>query len=223
MSSAEDNLPFPRGTTALANCGTLTSTMADQLEGREYEVLDWNRSANPATLRSHRKVRLRVVRNMSGVALLPKQLVVLARDAAANISGASATAGVSGITQVVGVQRLPNIKSYAVDEWLPAAGVPDKDLFYIVLSGPAVIKTRNTDYSADIAVGDIIPGAATAATSAATNGLSTGGKADAPLSLANTDLTASHLINVLGRALSTRLTTATNSDLLVEVGGFIWG
>lgn len=220
MSTTEDNLPFPRGSTALANCGTLTSTMAAQLEGREYEVLDRDMSTSPGTIRSHRKVRLRVVRNMSGVALLPKQLVVLARDAAANISGASATAGISGTTQVVGVQRLPNIKSYPVDEWLPAAGVPDKDLFYIVISGPAIVTTRNTDYSSDIAVGDIIPGAATASTSAATNGLSTGGKADAPLSMNNTDLTASHMLNVLGRALSVRLTTATNSALLVDVGGF---
>jgi hypothetical protein len=220
MSSTEDNLPFPRGTTALANCGTLTSTMADHLEGREYEVLDRDLSTSPGTIRSHRKVRLRVVRNASGVALPPKRLVVLARDAAGNISGATATAGIEGTTEVVGIQRFPNIKSYPVDEWLPAAGVPANDLFYIVIRGPAMVLTRNTDYSADIAVGDIIPGAATASTSAATNGLSTGGKADAPLSFANTDLTASHMLNVLGRALSTRLTTATNSNLLVEVGGF---
>lgn len=227
MATEMEVLPFPRGSTAFGDTGsTVASTDGAHLEGREFEVPDYLWTGSTAgTKRSERMVRLRIVRNSTGVDLTGpgKRLVVLARDAGGNISGASATAGIGGTTQVVGYQRLPNIKSFPVDEFIPSAYVvKSNDLFYIVLRGPATILTRNTDYSADIAVGDIIPGAATAATSAATGGLSTAGKADAPLSFNNTDLTASHALNIVGRALSARLTTATNSDLLLDVAGFMW-
>lgn len=227
MASEMEVLPFPRGSTAFGDTGaTVASTDGAHLEGREFEVPDhiWTGGA-PGRVRSEKMVRLRIVRNATGADLTGpgKRLMVLGRDAAANVSGATATAGVDGINEVVGYQRLPNIKSYPVDEFIPSGFVVKaNDLFYIVLRGPCVVLTRNTDYSSDIAVGDVIPGAATAATSAITGGLSTGGKADAPLSLNNTDLTAANLVNILGRALSARLTTATNSDLLIEVGGFIW-
>lgn len=218
MSTTEDTLPFPRGTTALQNLGqTLTATDANHLEGREFEVLDWDMSTNPRTLRSYRKVRLRVVRNNSGAALPPKRLAVLARDAAKNISSATATAGVSGTTQVAGLARNNTVKGYPIDEWLPDAGVPDKDLFYIVVKGPAVVKTSVANYTSAIAAGDVLYSALTAATSAVTNGITTGGRVNEILDVASTDITAGQLVNRLGRALSANATNTTDSNLLVDV------
>lgn len=217
MSSIEDNLPFPRGTTYLANCGTLTSTMADQWVGQEYEVLDWDFSANPRTLRSNRKVRVRVVRNVSGVALPPKRLVTLARDNAKNVTGATAVAGVAGSTQVGGIARLPTVKTYPVDEWLPTAGVPANDLFYIVIRGPAIVMGSVANYTTAIAAGDILHSALTATTSAVTNGVTQGGRIGEILDISGTTVAFGGLVNRLGRALSANATDTTNSGILVDV------
>lgn len=218
MSAAEDTLPFPRGTTALANLGsTLTSTDAQELEGREFEVLDWDYSTRPATLRSHRKVRLRVVRNASGVALPPKRLVVLARDNAKNVSGSTATAGVAGTTEVGGIARLNTVKTYPVDEWLPAAGVPANDLFYIVIRGPAMCLGSVANYTTAIAAGDMLHCALTATTSAVTNGTTTGGRVGEILDISGTTVPLAGAVNRLGRALSANATDTTNSNILVDV------
>ncbi len=218
MSSAEDTLPFPRGTTALANLGqTLTSTDADNLEGREYEVLDWDYSTKPCTLRSHRKVRLRVVRNSSGVALPPKRLVCLARDNVKNVAGTTATAGVGGTTKIGGIARNSGVKGYLVDEWLPTAGAPSNDLFYIVIKGPAMGLGSVANYTTAIAVGDVLHSALTAATSAVTNGITTGGRINEVLDVASTDVTAGQIINRLGRALSANATNTTDTGILVDV------
>lgn len=218
MANAEDVLPFPRGKTALQNLGrTLTSTDAAQWEGQEYNVLDWDYSGEPGTLRSRRWVRLRCVRNMSGAALPPKRLAVLARDAAKNISSATATAGVAGTTQVAGLARVNTVKGYPIDEWLPEAGVPDKDLFYIVVKGPAVVLGSVANYTSAIAAGDVLYSALTASTSAATNGITTGGRVNEIMDVASTDITAGQLVNRLGRALSANATNTTNSGILVDV------
>lgn len=218
MSTVEDILPFPRGSTALANLGqTLTSTDADHLVGQEFEVLDWDYSTSPRTLRSNRKVRLRVVRNASGVALPPKRLAVLARDAAKNVSGATATAGVAGTQQVIGIARVNTVKGYPIDEWLPEAGVPSNDLFYIVLKGPAVVLGSVANYSTAIAAGDVLYSALTAATSAVTNGITTGGRINEIMDVASTDVTAGQVVNRLGRALSANATNTTNSGILIDV------
>lgn len=218
MSSNEDNLPFPRGTTALANLGrTLTATDGDQWEGREFEVLDLDRSTNPATLRSHRKVRLRVVRNVCSVALPPKRLVVLARDSVKNLAGSTATAGVGGTTKVIGIARLPTAKCYPVDEWLPAAGCPVNDLCYIVVRGPAMCLGSVADYTTAIAAGDILQSALTAATSAVTNGITTGGRIGEILDISGTTVPLAGAVNRLGRALSANATNTTNGNILVDV------
>jgi len=86
----------------------------------------WFRDVNPATgvVNSNVPVKCVAMRNTSGAALLPK--VLAKAEAAAILTGVDGDA--TADSPVVGV----------VDEYLPAAGVAANDIFWLVVSGPAV-------------------------------------------------------------------------------------
>ncbi len=75
----QDNLPFPIGTTFFdGQTADTTTNTAITLEGKEYttEDLDYSKTgAKP--YRSARLRKLMIVRNVSGIAILPMRLVTL--------------------------------------------------------------------------------------------------------------------------------------------------
>lgn len=200
------SLPFDVGKTFYGG-GTIDATAlgGEHLLGKEYLVPDDNPSNGKS--RTGRLRKLRIVRNTSGAALLPKRLVSF-----------STVAGEFG-GYVDGYADVINERSFPVDEYLAAAGVPDDDLFYIVIEGPAVVKTSLAgDAQNNIALGDIVV-AATAVTSGAT----TSGRCEkAVISGATTGaVNEDHLRAIqraIGRAMTARTTANTDNDILIDVG-----
>jgi hypothetical protein len=204
-----ENPPFPRGET-FYNGGTIDTNNlgGTNLEGMEYEFedLDLSTATGVKSARTNRKVRCRIVRNVSGIALTPKRLArYQATTYGARIDGYCA----------VGAQDWAGV----VDEWLPAAGVPTNDLCWIVVKGPSNILT-------DLAGADnnvINQGDPLVALTAATSQATTAGRIRTPSvsasSTAYDDLVVlNEARNQVGRALSAKTTANTNADCLVEVG-----
>jgi hypothetical protein len=199
----DDSPPFERGSTWY-NGGTIDS---NNLGGAQHEGKIWvfeDINVTPGTAgakptRSNRPVKCMCVRNVSGIALLPKRLVRLQK------SGLFFLGRVDGYTTVTAEQGWP------VDEYLPAAGVPNNDLFWVVIDGPAMCLT---DIAAGISVvvGDIVV-ALTAATSQAT----TAGRVVLQDLTGATALLGNEIQNRLGYALSAKTTANTNADILVDI------
>lgn len=216
----DENPPFERGATFYGISPVPAIDSANlggvDLEGAEWVFEDITLTDTGAKgRRTGRPVRCKIVRNRSGIALLPRRLVTY-----------QATAGnfgkrVDGYATTT-TQRIAGV----VDEWLPSAGVPDYDLFWMVVEGPSnVITDLANGVNNNIAIGDIIA-ALTAVTSQAT----TAGRARlfdittlTATSTGTTDGTLGQDVfraaaNALGRALSSLTTNQTNTSLLVEIG-----
>src|SRR5690606_10726577 len=129
--SRDNSPPFPRG----GKWGSSESPDGDSFVGREFQFEDIDYSAaGPKPVRSNRPVTVRCVRDSCTVdsggeaatgALLPKKLVTF-------------KAGTYN-REVDGYARLTAVgPCYPVDEFLPAAGVANGELFYIVTKGPAM-------------------------------------------------------------------------------------
>ncbi len=199
----DDAPPFERGSTA-ANGVTIDSNdlILPNLEGKEwvFEDLDYTATtvgARPA--RTNQKVRCRAVRNSSGAALLPKRLVTFK---------AGDWGKVDGYAEVN-----PEGPCFPVDEWLPAAGVPSNDLFWIVVEGPATVLTG---LAAD-ATNVINQNDQLVNLTAVTSGATTAGRAGPAILTGLAVTLAPNMLNIFGRALSARTTGNTNSDVLVEI------
>lgn len=130
MGSKAASLPFPRGSTYFS---TPEASTHQDLLGKTYVIEDEN-FANVGTFvanRTGRYVKVMIVRNSSGGALLPKRLAKMKTDGTAY----EYVGEVSGYADTVG-QR-----GYPIDEFLPAAGVAANDLFYVVVGGIATCTT----------------------------------------------------------------------------------
>lgn len=201
--------PFPRGSTWYDGA-TIDTTNYGGLEheGHDWWFEDVNPNIFPASTagarqaRTNRMVRCLCVRNVSGIALLPKRLVRFQR-----------TAGSPMVGRVDGYAYTTADEGYPVDEYLPSTGVPNGDLFWIVIEGPALVLTDLAGAANNVVnVGDILT-ALTAATSQAT----TAGRVK-PQDLSGATTTFGNEVqNRIGRALSAKTTTQTNNDLLVDV------
>ncbi len=99
------------------------------------------RDEDPKTgaLKSNRTVECLAVKNTSGSALLPGAVAKF-KDAAilTEVDGLATTS-----TQLMGV----------VDEYLPAAGVPDGEVFWLVVRGPSTVTKTSTSVSAGASYG----------------------------------------------------------------------
>lgn len=186
---------FPRGT--YDDTGA-----SDHLLGREMviEDIDFGQAGGVKPTRSGNMVRLRLVKNSSGMTLLPKRVVRLKTPAGGEVDGYG---------------YRPGDRCYPIDEFLPATGVPDGGNFYIVVEGPATCYTDSVDSAANIFVaGDLV----TAATNAATTSVTAGRVGKAAITGATEPL-ALNLLNYVGRACTAyAASTAKDSDLLVNVG-----
>lgn len=212
--SRTNDLPFERGST-FYNGGTIDSNNLGGLqhEGMEkwVEDIDLSSGSGAKTARSGRFIKIRCVRNMSAAPILPKQLVQLDKTNNTRVTGTCDTTGQ---------------KCYPADEYLPAAGVPQYDLFWIVTNGPAMCKTPFTGAAfsgADIAAGDPLTSVSSAAGSTATGTTAAIGRVSTINPNAATDSTQTeNAINltyrILGSAMSAKTTGNTNADILVDVG-----
>lgn len=117
---------------------------------------------NPITgrIRSNRVKTCVAVRNTSGGALLPKRVVRFATGTA----GTAVFSAVDGYAAVAGEERVG-----VVDEYLPAAGVANNDVFWVTVDGPTEVAHALS--GTEVAVGDRL-----AAITAATSGATTAGR-----------------------------------------------
>ena len=131
---------------------------------------------NPATgkIRTNRIKTCIAVRNVSGVALLPRRTVVFKSGSLSEVDGynADTTKPVAGV----------------VDEHLPASGVANNDVFWLTINGPTEVKLGPAQEAA-------VDTALVALTAAASTHSTTAGQAQ---TAANTFLP----VNYVGRALS---------------------
>lgn len=224
LSQQPPFLPGQYMAATVSGATTEAQLIGQEWEGKEFWFLDydWSSSNNVKPLRTNIAVKRRIVRNVSGVSLKGSRLVVLGPDGTANSNattyGASSsytaiqpTSGKYLFTRIGGTCRLPTLNGFPLDEFLPSGGVPHGALCYIVVEGPAVVLTDG----ADINAGDFLGGVATITTAAATD--NSGGKLTTGISFASTDMAMySGIYNVLGRAISTGVTTA-DAGVLVNV------
>jgi len=207
--SRDENTPFQRGET-FYNGGTIDSNNLGgaNLEGqeRDFEDLDYSALTGVRPARTNRLVTCRCVRNVGAVALKPKELVRFQNTAGVR------PGRVDGKTTVTAADF-----AGVVDEWLPAAGVPVNDLFWLAVAGPTEILTPlEGDVNNVFAVGDVV-----IAHTGATSGATTSGRVIVQgLGAATTvaeDVAANKIQNRVGQAVSARTTANTNVGLLVDV------
>lgn len=212
-----ENPPFSRGET-FYNGGTITIDASTSLyggyehEGKiwEFEDLVYNQAntVGAKQFRTNRMVKCMAVRNSSGIALLPGRLASLKKS------------GVNYLGQVDGygtTTAAPGL--VVVDEWLPAAGVPNNDLFWAVVAGPTTVLS---DIAAATATGVFNVGQEVVALTAVTSQATTAGRV-APQDVTSSATTLSNnLQNKIGYALSAATSGNTNSALLINVGPLPW-
>lgn len=199
----DENPPFARGET-FYNGTTINSS---DLGGLEHEGKTWvfedilvNAAGGAKPQRSNRPVKCMCVRNVGAAAILPGQLVNLQKS------------GVNYLGRVDGLSFVTGQRGYPADEFLPAAGVPVNDLFWVVVEGPAICLTDLAQV-VNIAVGDLVT-----ALTAVTSGATTAGRVVGQDLTGSTALLGAQIQNRIGHAISAVTSGNTNSPLLVEVG-----
>lgn len=211
MLSQLSMLPFPIGQTWGEYFRTVTSTTDGiELEGLEFDVPDYDYSQ---TLGSQIfKARaygngaavamktIRVVRNTSGVAILPRYLV--------KYDTAHYGRRVNGYANVTAEE------CYPADEFLRTAGVPANDLFYITVYGPAECITDPAAGANDVfSAGSVLVSLTAAASTTST----TAGRV-APQDLTGaTAVLGVQLQNRIGIALSASTTANSSAAKLVFI------
>lgn len=218
-------LPFAIGQTAFTGlaASAYASTDKAEIEGREFLVEDLDYSTSPAKPRAffgssgaNRFKRIRVVRNVTGLAVLSRQAVIFK--------------GANYGQQVDGFCNLLAQETYLADEFLPAAGVPNNDLFYITVDGCAEFLTSvagdatnvitAATAGANAGAGNwlvaLTAAASTAGTTAASTAITAGHLYAATYGGATTAL-AAMIQNRVGIALSAMTTAQTNTACLCYV------
>lgn len=183
-----------------------TSTSTKSIEGLVKTFADLDYSVNPAVPRSQNQVVCILVRNSSGVALLPKRAVTW-------------KVGQRG-KQVDGYAEFCPDRAIAgiVDEWLPAAGVANNDYFWLTVKGPTFGLTAiEGDGTNVIEVDDWLVNS-TGANSTATT---VSGRVIPAVSVAGmtTNITFGQSLNLykFARAMSAKTTANTNANVLINV------
>lgn len=156
---------------------------------------------NPTTgkIRSGRVKKCVAVRNSSGGALLPKRLVKF-----------STTAGTAVFSEVSGYSATTNAEFVGVvDEFLPAGGVADKDVFWVTVDGP-------TEVAAALSGSDIAAGDKLSAITAVTAGATTAGRVTTSSVGAATTAAGDNSLGVIGYACSAGATTGSTPLCLIR-------
>jgi hypothetical protein len=176
--------------------GLSSGSYGDNWAGVVKEFTD----VNPVTgqVRSNRRKVCVAVRNKSGAALLPKRVVTFSTSAGKLFSE------VTGYSAVTNEERVG-----VVDEFLPAGGVADGDVFWVTVDGPTEVAVALS--GSDVAAGDRL-----SAVTAVTAGATTAGRVTtSPLSGATTG-SGNNGIGVIGFATSAGATTGSAVLALVK-------
>jgi hypothetical protein len=211
---SRDNLSTPnRGETWYEGRTIDTNNLLGvEVEGstKIFEDITWGDRGVKGYRTGIRGVVCRLVRNMSGTTLLPKRLVVLDPTNPNRVKGYADTTA---------------LECYPVDEFLPAGGVANGDLFWIVIKGPAVCLTPmnggvfgNTSINA----GDSLCSLTTSIASTQTGTTAEIGRVATFVVVAATTIAQfTSLINFglnnFGRAMSAKTSGQTNADILVDI------
>ncbi len=215
-----ENPPFGRGETFYGVNGQTPDANnlgGVHLEGHEWVFEDVNYgyagatsfSAGAKPVRTNKHVTCRCVRNMATFNILPSRVVHMQRTAGNALQG---RVDGMGTTTAEG-------PAFPADEWLPAAGVPQYDLFWIVVDGAATVLTdlaaldSSTANPTLIAVGDIL-----VSLTAVTSGATTSGRVSVQGLTGATAVLGNNIQNRIGRAMSAATTANTNSRVLIDVG-----
>lgn len=150
-------------------------------------------------------IQARLVRNVSGITLLPGRLVIY--------KAGQQDKRVDGYTSTT-AERAAGV----VDPWLNATtGVPNGDLFWIVISGTVPVRRSLSNSAADDAEGDTLY-AITAATSQATTAGRFTRWVGTFSAAETTDGTAAKILrNAIGLAMSACTTAGTNQQMAVRI------
>lgn len=196
--------PFGRGQTyyngvvpTLSDGTTADTTSHADLEGKTWVFEDYKQISGQGNVKGTRTGRYVVcmcVRNVSGGAILPKQLCRMKTTG----SGNEFCGQIVNNTPTVGDLCFP------ADEFLPAAGVVANDLFWVVIGGPATV---TTDTAGDTTMGIgkyVIPGATTA-----------GRVIEQDTTVAAGAATFAQIQGAVGIAVTA--TTGNSQDMLIEV------
>lgn len=165
-------------------------------EQKVFEDRNW--TSRIMTKRTNHPVTCRLVKNSSGIALLPGYLVTF-------------KAGTNR-TEVDGYARTTAVDCVPVDEFLPSTGVPDGSYFWVVVKGPALC-VMPASQAGDIADDAVL----VALTAAASTVSTTAGRVN------NQDLTGATAVlggqinGAFGRAMSAKSSSSTNTNILVYV------
>jgi hypothetical protein len=138
MSTLTADPGFPRGSVLgiLWKAYDAENGDGSHVTGIRKEFLD----TTPATgvVNSNRGVECICVKNTSGSALLPGQVAKF-KD--------------GSLTEVDGLATTSTLRMGIVDEYLPAAGVPNGEVFWLVVAGPATVTKTSTSVAAGAAYG----------------------------------------------------------------------
>lgn len=187
-----DNQLLIRGTSSSS------STLGKQI-GRTFCFDDLDMD-NPPNRRSHHQVHVRLVQNNSGIALLPKRLVIF--EAGTNRTKVDGYAN----------DQDDGASVVAVDEWLPSTGVPNGEYFYVVCKGPAMLTTSPAANGENVITEDDIMSALTGAASTVST---TSGRVISTVTTGATGPLAGNILGAFGRAMSAKTTANSDADVLV--------
>jgi hypothetical protein len=139
MSTLTADPGFSRGKTL-----GITVTMYEAVNGDGSTIVGTRktfRDENPTTgkILSNRTVDCVAVKNTSGGALLPGQVAKFKADAI--------------LSEVDGVATTSTLLMGVVDEYLPSAGVPNGEVFWLVINGPATVTKTATSVAAGAGYG----------------------------------------------------------------------
>lgn len=181
---------------------------------REHWFPDLDFGTKGTPMRSGGAVLCRALRNMASFNLLPMRMVytgtTLSTGAYTSNAGPKERGRAYGYTDQV------NTIGFPVDEFLPAAGVVQYDIFWVVVRGAATILTDMASIISTVVGAAVV--AATAAGSTGTGTTGVGGRVSG-LAYGTTGSTAgTALLGIIGRALTAVTTNNTNAKLLVQVG-----
>lgn len=173
-----------------------TATQSKAIEGirKVFKDLDYSSTTGVYAPRSGGETLCVLVRNASGIALLPKRVCIWKStmqgkqvDGYSNSDALVPHGGIAGV----------------VDEWLPATGVPNNDYFWLAIKGPSLVK-KSLD--ANTLAKDEYVVNITAVTSQST----TAGRIISYVATSNATVASNQANNRLGVAMSTSATTDAN-------------
>lgn len=234
MAKHED-LPFPIGTTYFdGQTADTTTVQAINLEGKEYELEDLFYLGNATSLtgftatkilRTAYLKKVRIMRNVSGVALAPGFLCVPSRT---GTDGRYFLGRTDGYANIGGPIPSITVPAYGIDEFIPTTlNVPNNDLFYAVTDGPwlgnlsataAELLGQSSGNSTAISFGDVLTVGTAAASTFATTQTATmtcGRIANVSMGAVAGTTLGNILLNRIGRALSTVTTGQTTASFLM--------